>query len=157
VMLTAARLIGPGPRTLANFKPPSTPQMPDGALRFLLLFTIGPIALCIIAIVGLQTGFHILWFSCMFNLFGLLAIALAPRWNGARSLVPITIIASVLIIVVPLAYSLMIAVHLRGHFIHLVELIRGSDKLMRVKWPQVGIADRMNTIWTQRTGRPLGI
>ena len=82
----------------------------------------------------------------MFNLAGLLGVALNWRRFDPRVLERIAGYAATLLVVVPIAYGLIVAFALERQGLH-----------MRVSWPQAEISRRMTAIWTSETGRPLRI
>ena len=82
----------------------------------------------------------------MFNLAGLLAVALSWKRFQPRALVRIAVCAAILLVVVPIAYGLIVVFAPARQGVH-----------MRVSWPQAEIARRMTAIWTRETGRPLRI
>ena len=82
----------------------------------------------------------------MFNLAGMLAVALTSARFDTPALRRIAVSAAVLVVVVPLAYALVIAV--------------GPSRAgmpVRVSWPQAEISERLAAVWARETGRPLGI
>ena len=82
----------------------------------------------------------------MFNLAGLLAVALAAPRFDARSLKRIGLVALALVIVIPVAYGITVAVPVR------------TKPALRVQWPGAEIAERMAGIWDRSTqGAPLKI
>jgi 4-amino-4-deoxy-L-arabinose transferase-like glycosyltransferase len=116
------------------------------ALTLLLVFTLVPLALAIAGALvsrgGLKTG----WGNSMFNFVGLLAVLLTSHRFTRHSLKAIAIAAAVCVSVVPLGYALVIGVGPRL-----------AGLAGRVHWPQGEIAERMSTVWTRQTGRPLRI
>ena len=82
----------------------------------------------------------------MFNLAGILAVALtSERFDGA-ALRRIAICAAAAIVAVPLAYAIIVA--------------SGPSRAggpLRVSWPQAEISKRFSAVWARETGRPLRI
>jgi hypothetical protein len=116
------------------------------ATTYLTALTAGPLAIAIGGALIVGASLKPAWASAMFNWAGLLAIALtAPRF-GPRALQRIAASAASLLIVVPIGYALIVLAVPERHGTH-----------MRVRWPQTEIARRMESIWVQRTGRPLRI
>lgn len=121
-------------------------QVDARARRCLLLFTAGPLVLAIVGAVISRTGLKSAWGSSMFNLIGLLALALVPGRIDARGLRRIAACAVVALTVVPIGYGLVIGLGPRF-----------SSMATRVQWPQAEISDRIVKVWARETGRPLRI
>jgi hypothetical protein len=82
----------------------------------------------------------------MFNLAGILAVALTSERFDSTALRRIAICAAIAIVVVPLAYAGVIAA--------------GPSRAgapLRVSWPQAEMSTRLSAIWARETGRPLRI
>lgn len=144
VMLAVARLIGPRQPHVGPEPPP--PPVAPRALRYLIVLTLGPLALAMIAALATDSSLKSAWGSSMFNLAGILAVALTSRRFDGEALRRIAVFAGVLIVVVPLAYCLVIAV--------------GPSRAgapLRVIWPQSEISKRFSAVWARETGRPLRI
>ena len=147
-MLAIAGLIGPWRRTRSAGVPAEPPPaaVSPRALRYLIVVTAGPLALAMIGALLSGANLRSAWGSSMFNLVGILAVALTSnRFDGA-ALRRIAICAGALIAVVPLGYALAIAV--------------GPSRAgapVRVSWPQAEIAERFAAIWSRETGSPLRI
>jgi 4-amino-4-deoxy-L-arabinose transferase-like glycosyltransferase len=147
-MLWVAGLLGRGWPWSARAEQPAPLAPPiDGRVgHYLMVVTLGPLVLAIAgAFVG-STSLKSAWGSSMFNLAGLLAIALAARRFDARALRRIGICAAVAIILVPIGYAVVVAY--------------GPTRAgvpLRVGWPQAAISDRLVGAWTRETGRPLRI
>jgi Dolichyl-phosphate-mannose-protein mannosyltransferase len=117
------------------------------ALRFLLVLTAVPPLAVIAGAVLTQSGLKAAWASSMFNLSGLLAIALAgDRFHGG-TLKCIGLVALSLLVLFPTAYAISLAVPWLP-----------SKPPMRVQWPGPEIAQRMGEVWYRATqGAPLRI
>ena len=82
----------------------------------------------------------------MFNLAGIIAVALTSERFDGTALRRIAVCAAVAVIVVPLGYAAVIAA--------------GPSRAgapLRVSWPQAEISERFAAIWARETGRPLRI
>jgi 4-amino-4-deoxy-L-arabinose transferase-like glycosyltransferase len=147
-MLAIAGLIGPRRRSAAGgaaAEPPPPPVAPR-ALRYLLVLTAGPLVLAIVAALIAGANLKSAWGSSMFNLAGILAVALTSERFDFTALRRIAMAAAVAIVVVPLAYALVVA--------------SGPSRAgapLRVSWPQAEISKRFAAIWARETGRPLRI
>ena len=146
-MLAIAGLIGPrrneAPSAVAER--PSPPIAPR-ALRYLIVVTAGPLVLAIVAALVAGANLKSAWGSSMFNLGGILAVALTSERFDSAALRRITICAAFALVVVPLAYGVVIAA--------------GPSRdgaALRVSWPQAEISNRLAAIWARETGRPLRI
>ena len=107
-MLAIAGLIGPrrrGDLGDAAAEPPSPPVAPR-ALRYLIVLTAGPLVLAIVAALIAGANLKSAWGSSMFNLAGILAVALTSARFDFTALRRIAIAAAVAIVVVPVAYAL---------------------------------------------------
>lgn len=146
-MLAIAGLIEPRRRRDAGdagAAPP--PPVARRARDYLIVLTAGPLLLAIVA--GLIAGANLksAWGSSMFNLAGILAVALTCERFDSSALRRIAVSAAVVIVVVPSAYALV--------------LTAGPSRAgapLRVSWPQAEISKRFAAIWTRETGRPLRI
>ena len=148
VMLAIAGLVGPRRGTPGGDVPQQAASDVDAqAQRFLLYFTLGPLVLAVVAGLLSHAGLKTAWGSSMFNLAGLLAIALTAERYTPAALRRIAIGAAVFLVVVPIGYAA--AVKIDAH--------RPFYGGMRVNWPQRAIADRLGSIWTSETGQPLRI
>jgi 4-amino-4-deoxy-L-arabinose transferase-like glycosyltransferase len=147
-MLVIAGLVWPWQRWFAVNPPREPPPEPVArrALAFLLAMTLGPLALAIAAALFSGSGLKSAWGSSMFNLAGVLAIALTSERFDSIALRRIAICAAFLLVVVPAAYA---AVVLTRPF--------REGAPVRVTWPQADIAQRLAAIWARETGRPLRI
>jgi hypothetical protein len=102
--------------------------------------------LAILAALATGANLKSAWGSSMFNLAGILAIALTSERFDGVALKRIAICAAVAIVAVPLAYALIIAA--------------GPSRAgapLRVSWPQSDVSKRFAVIWARETGRPLRI
>ena len=142
-ILYMAGLLGPLRRTLAA-DPADAPV--DAAVPYLAALTLGPFAVALLGALISGAGLKTAWSSSMFNLAGLLGVALNWRRFDPRALERIAGCAATLLVVVPIAYGLIVAFALERQGLH-----------MRVSWPQAEISRRMTAIWTSETGRPLRI
>jgi len=146
-MLAIAGLIGPrrnqAPSAAAErSSPPVTPR----ALRYLIVVTAGPLVLAIVTALIAGANLKSAWGSSMFNLAGILAVALTSERFDTTALRRIAICAAIAIVVVPLAYAGVIAA--------------GPSRAgapLRVSWPQAEMSTRLSAIWARETGRPLRI
>ncbi len=139
-------LIGRRPAT-AGEAPAVLPPIDPRALRFLVVLVAIPPLLILIAAVLTQSGLKAAWASSMFNLAGLLAVALAAGRFDAEALKRIAVVALTLVIAIPIAYGVVHSVALRP-----------SKPPLRVLWPGAEIAARMAGIWDRAThGAPLRI
>jgi 4-amino-4-deoxy-L-arabinose transferase-like glycosyltransferase len=145
-ILAVAGLLG-GRRTSADPAPHPHGGIDQRAMRFLIvLIAVPPILLIVIALLT-QTGLRAGWASSMFNLTGLLAIALTAGRFDARALERIAAVALCLVVVVPVAYAITLTIP-----------VRTSKMPLRVLWPGDQIAERMAAIWDRATdGAPLNI
>ena len=135
-----------GPRRYSASPEPPPPRVAPRALAFLVAVTAGPLVIAVIAALASGSILRSAWGSSMFNLAGLLAIALASARFDATALRRIAVCAAGLVTLVPLGYALVvIAGPLRD----------GAP--MRVSWPQRDISQRLVEVWTRSTGRPLRI
>jgi hypothetical protein len=124
------------------------PQPPDKrSLQFLLLMGLGPAI--VITLIGLisVSGLRTAWGAPMFNLSGLLAVALLTQRIDERRLQRTFTGAGVLIVVISGLYF----AHMRYGY-----LITG--KPLRGNWPQAEISETMQGVWRGETnGAPLRI
>jgi 4-amino-4-deoxy-L-arabinose transferase-like glycosyltransferase len=147
-MLWIAGLIGPSRRSgeaAALAEPPIQPIDPR-ALHYLIWVTVGPLALALASALLSGSNLRSAWGSSMFNLAGLLAVALTTARFNERALRRIAICAGALLIIVPIGYALALAI--------------GPSRAgapVRVSWPQAAIAERFAAIWAREIGRPLHI
>jgi 4-amino-4-deoxy-L-arabinose transferase-like glycosyltransferase len=142
-ILYIAGLLGPSRRTVAA-NPGEAPV--EAAVPYLAALTLGPLAIAMLGALISGAGLKSAWSSSMFNLAGLLAVALSWKRFAPRALVRIAVCAATLLAVVPIAYGLVVVFAPVRQGVH-----------MRVSWPQAEIARRMTAIWTRETGRPLRI
>lgn len=147
VLLAVAGLIGRRRPSAEGTAVERQPPVDEQAQRFLLFFTLGPLALAAVGAVLSQSGLKTAWGSSMFNLVGLLAVALTADRFTSVALRRIALGAAVLLVVVPLGY--MAAVKVDAH--------RPFNAGMRVNWDQPALAERLGAVWTKETGQPLRI
>jgi hypothetical protein len=140
-ILYIAGLLGPLRRMVAA-DPPDAPV--DAAVPYLAAITLGPFAVALFGALISGASLRTAWSSSMFNLAGLLGVALNWRRFEPRALARIAACAATLLVVVPIGYGLVVAFMPERQGLH-----------MRVSWPQAEIARRMTAIWTSQTGRPL--
>ena len=117
------------------------PAVDPRALRFLLVLTGVPPALLIVAALVTGTGLKAAWASSMFNLTGLLAIAMSGARFHPRSLQRIAAVALGLVVAIPVAYAVFVSMPFRT----------GKPPL-RVLWSGPEISARMSAVWDQATG-----
>jgi 4-amino-4-deoxy-L-arabinose transferase-like glycosyltransferase len=140
LMLWAAGLFG---KAVADA--PAPPER--RALQFLLLMGLGPVLLT--GIVGALTGSGLktAWAAPMFNLSGLLAIALLSSRFGPQALKRIAIGAGILLVLVPALY--------------LTQMRAGpglTGRPVRGNWPQAEVSLVLAQAWHRETGgAPLSI
>lgn len=117
------------------------------ALHFLLLMGLGPAIL--ITLIGLvsASGLRTAWGAPMFNLSGLIAVALLTQRIDARRMRGVLVGAGVLIVLVSGLYF----AHMRyGHQL--------TGKPLRGNWPQAEITTTLEGAWREETGgAPLNI
>ena len=149
VMLLLAGLVKP--RRWMTKRGPPEPNLswPDRRriVTFLLFLTLGPLVLAVAGAALSHAGLKTAWGSSMFNLAGLLAIALTTGRFSHAALRRLAFVAAVIVLVVPIGYAT--AVKVDAH-----QPLRGG---MRVNWPQRAIAERLGSVWATQTGQPLRI
>ena len=138
VMAAVAGLFGFG----AARRPPHE----AAARRFLLAMGLGPVLLVAASAALLDMGVKDMWGAPMFNLSGLLALALFPGRFGDRGLRRLIGCAVVLLVAVPAAYGAAVA--FRGQL---------SDRPSRAVWPQDAIARGLLRAYESEVGRPPGV
>jgi 4-amino-4-deoxy-L-arabinose transferase-like glycosyltransferase len=148
IMLTIAGLVWPWRRFYAGHAPPEPPPppVPRRALAYLVVLTTGPLSIAILAALVSGSGLRSAWGSPMFNLAGILAIALTSKRFDSAALRRLAVCAAFLIVVVPLAYAAVV--------------VAGPSRAgapVRVTWPQAAIAERLAGVWERETRRPLRI
>lgn len=111
------------------------------ALRFLLLLGLGPAVLT--ALMGLVTGSGLktAWAAPMFNLSGLLAMALLREKIAEPRLKRVLIGAGVLLVLVPALY-----------FTQMRFGPNMTGKPLRGNWPQAEISETLEAAWADETG-----
>lgn len=122
------------------------PKPEQRAIRFLLLLGLGPLALMVLGGV-FGAGMRASWGAPIFNLSGLIAIALlSPRMNDRR-LSWLGAFAGVLIVLVSGLY-----------FAHMRYGAQFSGKELRGNWPEASITRALEAAWRSETeGAPLRI
>jgi 4-amino-4-deoxy-L-arabinose transferase-like glycosyltransferase len=144
--ILAVATIGRRPAAASDARTALLPVDPR-ALRFLVVLVAVPPLIILVAAVLTQSGLKAAWASSMFNLAGLLAVALAVGRFDAEVLKRIALVALTLVVAIPIAYGV----------VHCVPL-RPSKPPLRVLWPGAEIAARMAGIWDRDTrGAPLRI
>ncbi len=119
-------------------------RLPPGearARRFLLVMGLLPAFLAALAAGVTGMGLKDMWGMPMFNLSGLLLLALLPGRFGGRRLARIALFAAVLLALVPAAYAASVLLRAER-----------SDKPSRVVWPQEEIAARLLRAYENETG-----
>ena len=127
-------------------EPLATDIVRADARRFLLVFLLAPLALCIVAALLLKIGLRGAWGAAMLSFTGLALVALlAPRFNE-RAVLRAAALSLALLLVVPAAYG-----------VYTANWSRHAKAVPKVAWPQTTIADGLEAVWRQRMGRPLRI
>jgi 4-amino-4-deoxy-L-arabinose transferase-like glycosyltransferase len=116
------------------------------AFRFLLTFALGPVMFSVVLALAVHTGMKDMWPMPMFNLSGLLLVALMVDRFTEASLRRLIIGAALLLAMVPVGYA--VTVRLADPYL---------KKPLPVTWPQAAISERLSDLWRSETGRPLGI
>jgi hypothetical protein len=146
LILAISGLIGRRPAS-SDVASASLPQIDPRALRFLAVLIAVPPLVIVVAAVSTRTGIKAAWATSMFNLAGLLAVALTADRFSAQALRRIAIAALALVVVIPVAYGVSVAVPFRM-----------SKPPLRMQWPGPAMAERMAGIWDLSTqGAPLRI
>ena len=112
-----------------------------GARRFLLVMALAPVLMAVLMAGASGMGLKDMWGMPMFNLSGLLLLALFPGRFDGRRLARIVAMAAVLLALVPAAYAASVV--LRAAW---------SDKPSRAVWPQEEIASRVLRAYARETG-----
>jgi len=123
--------------------PPPPPRI---AIAFLAVITLVPMVIAMLLAATSGIGLKSMWGTPMFDLAGLLTVAVASRRVTDRALLRLTIAVCVLLVVLPVGY----AVDTRYES-------RFTGKPKRQNWPQVDIATRFDELWRANTGKPLRI
>lgn len=113
------------------------------ARRFLLVMGLGPVLLAVAVSVLTGMGLRSMWGMPMFNLSGLLLLALLPGRFDARRLRRLAYLSTAILAGVPTVYAG--AIVFRGSL---------SDEPARVLWPQAQIAETVVADHLRETGRP---
>jgi 4-amino-4-deoxy-L-arabinose transferase-like glycosyltransferase len=123
-----------------------SPPVPARTIRFLGLITTAPLILTMIGAGLSGSSVKVAWSSSFFNYAGILAIALTSPRFSEKALRRIAVSAGVLLIGVPLGYSLITVAR---------QWQPGGP--LRVDWPQADISQRFVELWMHETGQPLRI
>ena len=111
------------------------------ARRFLAVMGLMPALLAALMAAATGMGLKDMWGMPMFNLSGLLLLALLPGRFDGRGLARIAAMAAGLLILVPAAYAASVVLRAER-----------SDKPSRVVWPQEEIASRLLRAYESETG-----
>ena len=133
LMALGAGLVGRGAVQL----PPEEAR----ARRFLLVMGLLPAFLAALTAGATGMGLKDMWGMPMFNLSGLLLLALLPGRFEGRKLARVALFAAVLLALVPAAYAASVLLRAER-----------SDKPSRVVWPQEEIAARLLRAYEGETG-----
>lgn len=128
---------------VAGIFDPKAPRAPEQAQgrRFLVVMGLGPALLTVVLSFATGLGLKDMWGMPMFNLSGLVLLSLIPGRVDGQTLWRLTIMAGVLLIVVPSVYAASVA--FRSTY---------SDKPSRAVWPQEHIAGALTKAYTSKTG-----
>ena len=139
IPLSRARAAVPGAPAVAAAPAPAD-------RRFLLVFGLGPAALAVALSLAAGIGIRQMWGAPMWNLSGLLAVMwLARSWPRLR-LGRLAAATFALVALVAAAYG--------GRVLY-GDRIEGRPG--RATWPDREMAARLEALWRERTGCPLGI
>lgn len=122
----------------------SAPSLEQRALLYLLWMGLGPAILLMIA--SLFVGIGEVWGAPMYNLIGVVAVALLGRRIGAGELRKLAGCATVLIVAVSCAYA-----GIRWSSCNL------AGQLQPVCWPARAISEKAEEIWHEEVSGRLGI
>ena len=140
-----AGLTGPGGRT--PDEPPIRERHASGdAVLFLAAMLLVPNLLTGLIAWGTAAGTRGMWGTPMLSQLGLLVVAMAPQCLTAASLRRLVLIASALLLVLPLTYAA-----------DMLLMPRLTGKVRRPDWPQAEINRRLEAAWQRETGKPLRI
>ena len=153
ILAYAAGWFTPSSRQPATGPAPVEKSIADGgdlraARRFIFVFNVAPLALCIIAALVMHVGLRGAWGAAMLSFIGLGLVAspwLTPRIDD-RFVGRVAAVSLALLVAIPIAYGLYTA-----------NWPRWSKAVPKVAWPQKAIADGLEAVWRQHTGRPLRI
>jgi 4-amino-4-deoxy-L-arabinose transferase-like glycosyltransferase len=115
------------------------------AARFLLTFALGPVFLSAFLAFVSGKGVKDMWATPMFNLSGLLLVALTAERFTPAVLRRLAIGATALLVIVAAGYATSV---LAGRY---------SKKALGVEWPQAEMSNRFDEIFRAETNRPLKI
>jgi 4-amino-4-deoxy-L-arabinose transferase-like glycosyltransferase len=139
IMLAAAGWFGK--------KTEDAPDKPERrALTFLLLMGLGPLALAVAAALITGGGLKTAWATPMFNLSGLILVALTTSKISQARIGRLAWGAATLLVVLPALY---------WTYIEFGSNVRG--KAQRTNWPQAEISATLTQAWTEQTHTPLRI
>lgn len=116
------------------------PKPEQRALRFLLLIGLGPVALTVLAGV-FGAGLRASWGMPMFNLSGLIIVALLSNKLSAARLGRLAWGAGILIVVVSGLY-----------FAHMRYGAAFTNDPLRGNWPQASVSRALEDAWSEETG-----
>ena len=133
LMALAAGLLGSGAARL--------PAEEARGRRFLAFMGLLPALLAALMAGATGTGLKDMWGMPMFNLSGLLLLALLPGRFEGRRLARIAAMAAMLVVLVPATYAASVLLRAER-----------SDKPSRVVWPQDEIASRLLRAYESETG-----
>ena len=114
------------------------------ALEIIAFFHFAPLILAVIAAHLSGSGLKGSWATPMLSLSGMLVVALAPRLVDARAIRRLAMGAAACLTLIPATYAVSIT-----HW----DLL--SQRPPRVAWPQREVAQRLESIWREKTGKPL--
>jgi 4-amino-4-deoxy-L-arabinose transferase-like glycosyltransferase len=139
IMLAAAGWFGK--------KAADAPARPERrALTFLLLMGLGPLALVMLGALVTGAGLKTAWATPMFNLSGLIVVALMSSKVSEARINRLAWGAATLLVALPALYF---------GYIEFGSNIRGKPQ--RTNWPQAEISATLTRAWEQQTHAPLRI
>ena len=110
-------------------------------MRFLVILGVGPVVL-LLSLTFIGLGLKDMWGAPMFNLSGLLLVALVPGRVTARGVIRLAAMAAALLVVVPTIYAVSVVRH---------DVF--SDTPPRVAWPRDAITHTLIEAAAFTTGR----
>lgn len=139
IMLAAAGWFG-----RKSAEAPASPER--RAQIFLLLMGVGPLVLAILGALATGAGLKTAWATPMFNLSGLIVVALMSAKFGDARLGRLVWGATTLLIALPALYFA---------YIEFGSNVRGKPQ--RTNWPQAEISATLERAWTEQTNAPLRV